>query len=68
MAVSIKKTGKESGDRLISLFNKAVQSSRVLVKARSLKHRIKPKTKTQTRMSAVKREMYRAKRHKNQFD
>lgn len=67
MAVRVRKNDKESVDRVISRFNKKVQSSRVLLNKRKARYFAKPLTKRLQRKKAVKREEYRALREKNKF-
>ncbi len=67
MAVRVRKNDKESVDRVISRFNKKVQSSRVLLNKRKGRYFSKPLTKRLQRKKAVKREEYRALREKNKF-
>ena len=67
MAVTILKNQKESQDRLISRFNKKVQSSRILLEVKSRRYRKKKLTKRLVRQSAIMREHYRFKREKEQY-
>lgn len=67
MAVRVRKNDKESVDRVVSRFNKKVQSSRVLLNKRKSRYFSKPLTKRLQRKKAVKREEYRALREKNKF-
>lgn len=67
MAVRVRKNDKESVDRVISRFNKKVQSSRVLLSKRKARYFAKPLTKRLQRKKAIKREEYRALREKNKF-
>ncbi len=68
MAVTVYKNDKESVDRVISRWNKKVQASRILLQKRQRRYRMKPPTKRQMRMKAVKRDEYRAKRERNRFN
>jgi ribosomal protein S21 len=67
MAVTIHKNQKESQDRLISRFNKKVQSSRILLEVKSRRYRKKRLTKRLVRQSEIMREHYRSKREKEQY-
>ena len=67
MGVKVYKNQKESTDRLISRFNKKVQSSRILLEVKSRRHRKKPLTKRLIRQTAIMREYYRSKREKEQY-
>ena len=68
MTVTVYKNDKESVDRVISRWNKKVQASRILLQRRQRRYRVKPATKRQMRMKAVKRDEYREKREKNRFN
>jgi ribosomal protein S21 len=67
MAVTIRKNQKESQERLISRFNKKVQSSRILLEVKARRYRKKKLTKRLVRQSAIMREHYRSKRQKEQY-
>ncbi len=67
MQVHIIKTDRESNERCISRFNKAVQSSRKVPQIRAGRYHAKDATKTRVRDGAVMREFYRTKRSKNKF-
>lgn len=67
MGVKVYKNSKESADRLISRFNKKVQASRVILEVKSRRYNEKKKTKRLVRQAAIMREMYRAKRNKEQY-
>ena len=67
MQVHIVKTEKESNERCITRFNKAVQASRKMPKIRGSRyHKPKP-TKRVARAGAVMREYHRARKSKNKF-
>ena len=68
MTVTVYKNDKESVDRVISRWNKKVQASRILLEKRQRRYFASPETKRHTRMKAVKRDEYRAKREKNRFN
>lgn len=67
MKVVVTKKPKESDERLMARFNKAVQKSKKVHKIRDAKFHKKQTTKRQVRAGAIKREEYRAKREKNKF-
>jgi RNA polymerase-interacting CarD/CdnL/TRCF family regulator len=67
MKVVVVKDSKESNERLITRFNKAVQKSRKVMKVRTTRYHKKSPTKRMIRAAAVMRDMYRAKREKNKF-
>lgn len=67
MTIRVRKNDKESVDRVISRFNKKVQSSRILLSKRRNRYFSKPLTKRLQRQKAVKREEYRALREKQKF-
>jgi len=67
MKVIVFKDSKESNERLITRFNKAVQKSRKIPQIRNTRYNKKSPTKRLIRASAIMREMYRAKREKNKF-
>jgi ribosomal protein S21 len=67
MPIKVVKNDKESVDRVISRFNKKVQSSRILLKKRKNRYYSKPPTKNQIRKRAIKREEYRDLREKTRF-
>lgn len=67
MQVVVVVSDKESNERAISRFNKAVQSSRKLLKVRSERYHSRPESRRHSRAAAVMREHYRGKRAKNKF-
>lgn len=67
MQVHITKTEKESNERCITRFNKAVQASRKVPRIRSARYHKSDPTKRQARAAAVMREFHRARKSKNKF-
>lgn len=67
MVIRVRKNDKESVDRVISRFNKKVQSSRILLNKRRNRYYSKPLTKRKQRKKAIKREEYRKLREKTKF-
>lgn len=67
MKVVVRKSEKESNERLIARFNKKVQASRKVLEIRGRRYHIPKKTKKETRTAAIMREFYRSKREKNKF-
>lgn len=67
MVIRVRKNDKESVDRVISRFNKKVQSSRILLNKRRNRYYQKPLTKRKERQKAIKREEYRKLRDKTKF-
>ncbi|MBD3156554.1 30S ribosomal protein S21 [Candidatus Peregrinibacteria bacterium] len=67
MVIRVRKNDKESVDRVISRFNKKVQSSRILLNKRRNRYYQKPLTKRKQRQKAIKREEYRTLRDKTKF-
>lgn len=67
MSIRVRKNDKESVDRVISRFNKKVQSSRILLNKRRSRYFAKPLTKRLQRQKAVKREEYRELRDRQKF-
>jgi len=67
MKVHIVKADKESNERCIARFNKAVQSSRKVPQIRGNRYHARSLTKGKIRQSAIMREFYRAKRSKSKF-
>lgn len=67
MAITVVRNSKESVDRLISRFNKKVQSSRVLLITKAKRYRTKPLKKRQIRAAAIMREKYRSQKDKLRF-
>ncbi len=67
MALTIHRNPKESLDRLISRFNKKVQSSRVILEVRNRRYWKKPATRRQVRQAAIMRTFYRNQREKMQY-
>jgi ribosomal protein S21 len=67
MSVTVYKNPKESFDRLVSRFNKKVQSSRILLTVRNKRYHSRPVTKRLIRQAAIMREYYRSKKDKMQF-
>jgi ribosomal protein S21 len=67
MVIRVRKSNKESVDRVISRFNKKVQSSRILLNKRRNRYYSKPLTKRKQRQKAIKREEYRKLREKTKF-
>jgi len=67
MRVKVYKKKKESDERLIARFNKAVQKSKKIQKIRETRYHKKDTKKRYVREGAIKREEYRAKREKQKF-
>ncbi|MBI4235214.1 hypothetical protein HY604_02855 [Candidatus Peregrinibacteria bacterium] len=67
MRVTVIVKEKESNERAISRFNKAVQASRKLLKIRTERYNLKVPKKKYVRDAAIKREFYRSKREKSRF-
>jgi len=67
MRVTVWKNEKESNERLITRFNKKVQSSRKLLKVRAGRYNKKPVTKRLKRIIAIMREKYRSQKEKSKF-
>jgi hypothetical protein len=67
MRVTVWKNEKESNERLVTRFNKKVQSSRKLLKIRAERYHKKPMTKRLKRIIAVMRETYRSQKEKSKF-
>ena len=67
MPVKVHRNPKESTDRLIARFNKAVQKSRKLLYWKEHRYHSKPKTKRQVRQVAVVRERYRKEKEKQKY-
>ncbi len=67
MRVHVTKSKKESDERLIARFNKAVQKSKKIQKIREERYHKKDSKKRYVREAAIKREGYRAKREKQKF-
>ncbi|MBT3705178.1 hypothetical protein HOG17_05365 [Candidatus Peregrinibacteria bacterium] len=67
MRVHVVKNKKESDERLIARFNKAVQKSKKIHKIREGRYHKKDSKKRYVREAAIMREGYRAKREKQKF-
>jgi len=67
MAITVYRNSKESLDRLISRFNKKVQSSRVLLAVKNRRYWKRPATKRHVRQAAIMRWHYRNLREKMQY-
>jgi len=67
MRVTVWKNEKESNERLVTRFNKKVQSSRKLLKVRAERYHKKPVTKRLKRIIAIMREKYRSQKEKSKF-
>ena len=67
MRVTVVKKEKESNERCIARFTKAVQASRKVKRIRSTRYHAKKATKTKQRAAAVMREHYRGLRAKTKF-
>lgn len=66
MIRAIKKEG-ETNEKLVNRFKKQVHGFRLVPKVRAARYFWKASTKRQERISALKREQYRAKRRKDQL-
>ena len=67
MKVIVVKKPKESDERLMARFNKAVQKSKKIQMIRDSRYFSKKPRKIYTRAGAIKREGYRAAREKQKF-
>jgi len=67
MAIYAVKRTEETNERLIKRFKKQFQNARLLKEVRERIYRGKVKTKRITRKKALKREMFRAKKIREQF-
>jgi|SaaInlStandDraft_4_1057021.scaffolds.fasta_scaffold66385_2 hypothetical protein len=67
MRVAVSKKPKESDERLMARFNKAVQKSKKVYRIRDAKFHKKKSTKRLVRQGAIKRDEYREKREKQKF-
>jgi ribosomal protein S21 len=67
MPITIYRNPKESLDRMISRFNKKVQTSRVILEVKNRRYWKRPPTKRQVRQAAVMRWHYRNLREKMQY-
>lgn len=67
MRVVVVKKQKESDERLMARFNKAVQKSKKIQRIRDERYYKKQPKKRSVRAAAIKREEYRAKREKQKF-
>ena len=62
MAIEVRKKDRESTGSLLRRFSRRVQQSGVLLRARRSRFYQKPKTKRQSKASALRREQLRAQR------
>jgi len=67
MAITLWKNPKESVDRLISRFNKKVQSSRIILMNKARRYRKKKPSTRHQRTAAMMRTHYRQQREKQKF-
>lgn len=67
MGIYMKKSQKESVDRLISRFNKKVQTSRILLLAKEKRYLKKGPNKRHMRRAAIMRSHYRSQREKMKY-
>lgn len=65
--IHLKKSSKESNEKLLSRFQKKVQGSRVLIMAKERMYYKKPMKKGGIRKRAIMREHYRAIREKQKY-
>lgn len=65
--ISVKRNEKESVDRMLSRFNKLVQSSRIILEVKNKRYYKKDQTKRLSRKAAVMREFHRERRKKMQY-
>ena len=65
--IHLKKTSKESNEKLIHRFQKKVQGSRIIIMAKERMHYKKPLKKRQFRARAIMREHYREVREKQKY-
>lgn len=67
MRVKVIKKQKESDERLMERFNKAIQKSKKIPKIREARYNVKKPKKRYVRSAAIKREEYRSQREKQKF-
>ncbi len=67
MAITLWKNQKESVDRLISRFNKKVQSSRIILLSKERRYRKKKPSLRHQPTAALMRTHYRQQREKQKF-
>lgn len=67
MAIRVIRNPKESVDRVISRFNKKVQSSRVLLMVKEKRYHKRKPTKRYMRMAAIMRDFHRSRREKMKY-
>ena len=67
MAVYAIRRENETVEKLINRFKKQTQGTRLVQKVRAKRYRVKAASKRLIRLSALKREFYRARRRKEQF-
>ena len=67
MPVRVHRNPKESVDRLISRFNKKVQSSRILLLVRERRYFRREPNKRHSRMAAIMRDFHRRQREKMKY-
>lgn len=65
--IYLKKQPQESNEKLISRFQKKVQGSRIILKAKEKMYFKKPVKKGKIRMRAIMREYHRAQREKQKY-
>ena len=65
--IRVKRNEKESVDRMLSRFNKLVQSSRVILEVKNKRYFKKDQTRRVSRKAAVMREFHRDRRNKMQY-
>jgi ribosomal protein S21 len=65
--IHLKKSSKESNEKLISRFQKKVQGSRILLQAKARMYYKKPMKDSEIRRRAIMREHYRALREKQKY-
>lgn len=65
--IKVKRTDKESGERLIQRFSNKVKASRIVVLVKSKQFLKKDLTRSKRRQAALMREFYRAKREREKY-
>ena len=65
--IRLKKSPKESNEKLIGRFQKKVQGSRIIPMVKERMHYKKPLKKRQIRARAIKREFYRTEKEKQKY-
>lgn len=67
MAIKVKRKGNEPPDRVLSRFNRLVQSARILQSERANRRHKRAKSKLKQKITAIIREEHRRENLKKQF-